>query len=200
MVWSHQATRYYLIQCWPRFILPFDITRPESIKPLKPSTCNTIWHHRFGSTSDQVLVYIKASSYSNYLNRYCQLSTWPLRTIISVKLESKYNNFNSKKFILKCLQNNANVSRAKFINVIALYLNFYILLGTTISIIVCGGSWVSDNKPQGQGRNTRACSVLWCGARGKEVPISHFGLCHSGKYRLTEVTEQVLTAYELSHQ
>ena len=31
MAWCHQATSHYLSQCWPRFISPYGITRPESV-------------------------------------------------------------------------------------------------------------------------------------------------------------------------
>ena len=34
MTWYHQATSHYLSQCWPRSILPYDITRPLWIKRL----------------------------------------------------------------------------------------------------------------------------------------------------------------------
>ena len=29
MAWCHQATSHYLSQCWPRSMLPFDVTRPQ---------------------------------------------------------------------------------------------------------------------------------------------------------------------------
>ena len=29
MAWSCQATRHYLNQCWPRFVLPYGVTRPQ---------------------------------------------------------------------------------------------------------------------------------------------------------------------------
>ena len=28
MVWFHQATSHYLIQCWPKYLLPYGVTRP----------------------------------------------------------------------------------------------------------------------------------------------------------------------------
>ena len=32
MVWCHQATSHYLSQCWPRFMLPYGVTRPQWVK------------------------------------------------------------------------------------------------------------------------------------------------------------------------
>ena len=29
MVWCRQATNHYLSQCWPRFLSPYDVTRPQ---------------------------------------------------------------------------------------------------------------------------------------------------------------------------
>ena len=29
MAWCHQATSHYLSQCWPRPLLPYDVTRPQ---------------------------------------------------------------------------------------------------------------------------------------------------------------------------
>ena len=29
MAWCHQATSHYLSQCWPRFTLPYGVTRPQ---------------------------------------------------------------------------------------------------------------------------------------------------------------------------
>ena len=39
MAWCRQATSHYLSQCWPRSMLPYDITRPPWVKQ---STC--IYH------------------------------------------------------------------------------------------------------------------------------------------------------------
>ena len=32
MAWCHQATSHYLSQCWPRFMLPYGVTRPQWVK------------------------------------------------------------------------------------------------------------------------------------------------------------------------
>ena len=29
MAWCHQVTSHYLSQCWPRFMLPYGVTRPQ---------------------------------------------------------------------------------------------------------------------------------------------------------------------------
>ena len=29
MAWCHQATSHYLSQCWPKFMLPYGVTRPQ---------------------------------------------------------------------------------------------------------------------------------------------------------------------------
>ena len=32
MAWCRQATSHYLSQCWPRSLLPFEVTRPQWVK------------------------------------------------------------------------------------------------------------------------------------------------------------------------
>ena len=32
MAWCHQATSHYLSQCWPRFLSPYSVTRPQWVK------------------------------------------------------------------------------------------------------------------------------------------------------------------------
>ena len=32
MAWCHLATSHYLIQCWPRSLLPYGVTRPQWVK------------------------------------------------------------------------------------------------------------------------------------------------------------------------
>ena len=57
MAWCHQATSHYLSQCWPRFLLPYGVTRPRWVNLvllecscLKTRTVNTLrpdqngWH------------------------------------------------------------------------------------------------------------------------------------------------------------
>ena len=33
MAWCRQATRHCLSQCWPRFMSPYGVTRPQLVKP-----------------------------------------------------------------------------------------------------------------------------------------------------------------------
>ena len=58
MAWCHQATSHYLSQCWPRSLLPFDVTRPHWVNNkiqmqashnTRTKKCNNLmsWH---GST------------------------------------------------------------------------------------------------------------------------------------------------------
>ena len=36
MAWCHQATSHYLNQCWPRFMSPCGVTRPQWVNSLAP--------------------------------------------------------------------------------------------------------------------------------------------------------------------
>ena len=54
MAWCRQATSHYLIQCWPRSLSPYGVTRPQWVNSFWP--CETIWQHRSGSTLFQVMV------------------------------------------------------------------------------------------------------------------------------------------------
>ena len=39
MAWCRQATSHYLSQCWPRFMSPCGVTRPQCVKMLSLDTC-----------------------------------------------------------------------------------------------------------------------------------------------------------------
>ena len=70
MAWGHQATSHYLSQCWPRFLSPYGVTRPQWVKNLS----DIIWYHRAGSTLGQVLAcYMMAPSH--YLAWLCHAWT-----------------------------------------------------------------------------------------------------------------------------
>ena len=45
MAWCHQATSHYLGKCWPRYLLPYGVTRPQWVKH------NSISNKHFISTS-----------------------------------------------------------------------------------------------------------------------------------------------------
>ena len=34
MAWCHQATSHYLSQCWPSFLSPYGVTRPQWVNPM----------------------------------------------------------------------------------------------------------------------------------------------------------------------
>ena len=38
MAWCHQATSHYLSQCWPRFMVPYGVIRPQWVK-MKTVAC-----------------------------------------------------------------------------------------------------------------------------------------------------------------
>ena len=44
MAWCRQATSHYLSQCWPRFISPYGVTRPQWVN-------NIVWSTRSSSKS-----------------------------------------------------------------------------------------------------------------------------------------------------
>ena len=39
MAWCHQATSYYLSQCWPRSLLPYGIIKPQWVKNAEDYGC-----------------------------------------------------------------------------------------------------------------------------------------------------------------
>ena len=43
MAWCRLATSHYLNQCWPRFPMPYGVTRPQWVKT------HVLWNSRFGS-------------------------------------------------------------------------------------------------------------------------------------------------------
>ena len=40
MAWCRQATRHYMSQCWPRFMSPYGVTRPQWVKVLRRRLSN----------------------------------------------------------------------------------------------------------------------------------------------------------------
>ena len=45
MAWCCQATSHYLGQCWPSFLLPYDVTRPQWVNPFFAMTYFIICVH-----------------------------------------------------------------------------------------------------------------------------------------------------------
>ena len=41
MAWCRQATSHYLNQCWPRFLPPYGVTRPQWVNSLAPGGCSS---------------------------------------------------------------------------------------------------------------------------------------------------------------
>ena len=46
MAWCRQATSHDLSQCWPRFMLPYDVTRPQWVNSLSLGDAAVILTHR----------------------------------------------------------------------------------------------------------------------------------------------------------
>ena len=46
MAWCHQATSHYLTQCWPRFLPPYGVTRPQWVKwvIMAPTSTRDLFH------------------------------------------------------------------------------------------------------------------------------------------------------------
>ena len=60
MAWSRQATSHYLTQCWPRFMLPYGVTRPQWVNSLAPGRCDG----NFNSVISEQMLWIKFMSTS----------------------------------------------------------------------------------------------------------------------------------------
>ena len=67
MAWCRQATSHYLSQCWPRSLSPYDVTRPQWVKPTSafrnvPAWCSRIMYQ-------DVLRYCKINTLMNIPSR-----------------------------------------------------------------------------------------------------------------------------------
>ena len=97
MAWCRQATSHYLIQCWPRSLSPYDVTRPQGVDsegiaiwvPI-PSLCSThnsnvtltSWHLK------SLAMWLFVKQYSLAKNRKHQSITGPLWGRIQLLLDS----------------------------------------------------------------------------------------------------------------
>ena len=47
MAWCRQATNHYLSQCWPRSLLPYDVTRPQWVNTMNSQRIwsNKLWYN-----------------------------------------------------------------------------------------------------------------------------------------------------------
>ena len=66
MAWCRQARSHYLSQCWPRFLSPYGVTRPQWVNSLRSS--DAIWFDRTGSALAQVMAHCLTTP-SQYLNQ-----------------------------------------------------------------------------------------------------------------------------------
>ena len=55
MAWCRKATSHYLNQCWPRYLSPCGITKPQWVNSFWRS--DAIWGHRSGSILAQVMAF-----------------------------------------------------------------------------------------------------------------------------------------------
>ena len=78
MAWCRQATSQFLNQCWPRFLPPYSVTRPQWVNTGFDESSDhlqlmwlvdTIWCHRSGSTLAQVMACFLTAP-SHFLNQY----------------------------------------------------------------------------------------------------------------------------------
>ena len=54
MAWCRQATSHYLSQCWPRFMAPYGVTRPQWVNDMICCIPTWIvWFHQTSSTASQ---------------------------------------------------------------------------------------------------------------------------------------------------
>ena len=43
MAWCRQAASHYLSQCWPRYLPPSGVTRPQWVNPCRPGYASSTW-------------------------------------------------------------------------------------------------------------------------------------------------------------
>ena len=97
MAWCHQATSHYLSQCWPKYLLPYDVTRLQWVNiislmsPLLADSCfysNLILH----SNKPYVMRFWNSKHNTCTMNfphsRYTMLSI-PINTVINRTRQSR---------------------------------------------------------------------------------------------------------------
>ena len=114
MAWCCQATSHYLGQCWPRSMSPNGITRPQWVDsfPLVLHICiGELGHHWFRQWC------VACSAPSHYLNQCWLIVNWTPGKKFSVKFESEFYHFLSRKFIRRCcLPNGGHLSKGRWVN------------------------------------------------------------------------------------
>ena len=100
MAWCRQATSHYLNQCWPRFMLPYGVTRPQWVKN-EPIT--SLWpSDNIRWTSSSTLVQVMACCLLSakliiWSNAGLIWFSWPNCSEISIEIQK----FSIKKMHLK---------------------------------------------------------------------------------------------------
>ena len=85
MAWCCQATSHYLSQCWPRSVLPYDITRPQWVREiltlwiqLPPDLNPDLASQRVSESCAYLII-------DTYDIQYHCIQHWPLYTCIMFK-------------------------------------------------------------------------------------------------------------------
>ena len=89
MAWCHQATSHYLSQCWPRFMSPYGITRPQWVNDLFCSTGHQQVNHWIASILSHATTKTNATFYP-----MCSLIHWG---------QEKFRPFQKEIFLLYCI-------------------------------------------------------------------------------------------------
>ena len=113
LAWCCQATSHYLSQCWPRYTPPYGIPRPQWVNSSPPSA--VYMRQWTGPSLVQIMAcrLFSAKPLPESMLVYCQLDPWEQ---VSVKFESEFYPFHSRKCIWKCLPKMAAIlSRGRWV-------------------------------------------------------------------------------------
>ena len=72
MAWCHQATSHYLSQCWPRFMLPYGVPRPQWV-----NTTYAFNDIKFKFVIDIYMHQMKNNTECNILHSHYHVCCWP---------------------------------------------------------------------------------------------------------------------------
>ena len=81
MAWYHQVTSHYLNQCWPRFMSPYDITRPQWVNYSLWQAEWSLSHNElthWGRVMHICIGKITITGSDNYLNQCLSIVNWTL--------------------------------------------------------------------------------------------------------------------------
>ena len=67
MAWCRQATSLYLSQCWPRFVLPYGVIRPQWVNHMWLPNLTIVMRRSMWSNSLDVIVCNSAPAYAWFL-------------------------------------------------------------------------------------------------------------------------------------